>query len=145
MKDTGISLCTCLFYADRLALEVSKIKKNDFLLIGAVLFLCLIALCYINATKKEGSKLIITVDGKVYDTLDLNKDITYTVKGKNGAYNTFVVKDQAVHMVEASCPDKLCVHQKTIRYNHQTIVCLPNKVVLQIISDTEDKVDMIAN
>jgi Uncharacterized protein conserved in bacteria len=124
---------------------VAVIKKNDFLLIGAVLLICLIAVCIMNVTKKEGSKLVITVDGKIYDTLDLNKNTTYTVKGTDGAYNTFEVKDGTVQMLEASCPDKLCVHQKKIRYHHQTIVCLPNKVVLQVISDKKSNVDMIAN
>lgn len=121
------------------------IKKNDFLLIGAVIIICLVVIMIMNISKKEGSKLVITVDGKVYDTLDLNKDAAYTVKGKKGSYNSFEIKDGCAYMVGASCPDKLCMKQKKIHYNHDTIVCLPNKVVLEVIDGEEDDVDMIAN
>jgi hypothetical protein len=121
------------------------IKKNDFLLIGSIIIICLAIIIFMNITKIEGSKLIITVDGVVYDTLDLNIDTTFTIKGKDGAYNTFEIKDGYVAMLKASCPDKLCVHQKKIHYNSETIVCLPNKVVLQVASKDENNVDMIAN
>lgn len=121
------------------------IKKNDFILIGVVILLCIGALVYFQLTKEEGSKVVITIDGEVYDTLDLNKETTLTVEGDNGIYNTFQVKDGAVDMIDASCPDLLCVKQKDIHYNHETIVCLPNKVVIEVISSVESEVDMIAN
>lgn len=121
------------------------IKRNDFILIGAVILLCAMVLIFVSLTKKEGSKVVITVDGKVYDTLSLDKDITFTVKGANGEYNTFTIKNGYVDMVEANCPDKLCVKQKAIHYNNETIVCLPNKVVLQIKGGEENDVDVIAN
>ena len=35
-------------------------------------------------------------------------------------------------MIEADCPDKLCVHQKAIERTNETIVCLPHKVVVEI-------------
>ncbi|MDD3172830.1 MAG: NusG domain II-containing protein [Herbinix sp.] len=121
------------------------IKKNDFILVGAVIIICLGVLIFINATKKEGSKVIITIDGEVYDTLYLNEDTSYTIKGEKGAYNTFEIKDGYVNMLDASCPDKLCVKQKDIHYNHETIVCLPNKVVIEVVGGEDDDIDMIAN
>lgn len=121
------------------------IKRNDFILIGAVLIICAAVLIILQVTKEEGSKVVITVDGKVYDTLDLKDDTEYTVTQENGASNTFRIKNGSVDMIEASCPDKLCVKHKDIHYNNETIVCLPNKVVLEIIGGEEDDVDMIAN
>jgi hypothetical protein len=41
-------------------------------------------------------------------------------------------------MTQADCPDKLCVHQKAISATGETIVCLPNKVVVEIAGETED-------
>ncbi|MBP1754602.1 MAG: putative rane protein, partial [Firmicutes bacterium] len=50
-----------------------------------------------------------------------------------------------VDMLEASCPDEICVKHKKIHYSNETIVCLPNKVVLEVM-DTEDSgVDAISN
>jgi hypothetical protein len=123
----------------------NMIKKNDFILIGVVLVLGLAVIVYLNLTKEEGSKVVITIDGEVYDTLYLKEDSTYTVKGKDGAYNTFEVKDGYVDMLDASCPDKICVSHSNIHYNNETIVCLPNKVVLEITGAEENGVDAISN
>ena len=121
------------------------LKRNDLILIGAVILLCVVVFAFVNLTKKEGSKVVVTVDGKIYDTLSLDKDTTFTVKGKDGEFNTFKISGGYVDMIEASCPDKLCVKQKDIHYNNETIVCLPNKVVLQIKDGEENDIDMIAN
>ena len=47
-------------------------------------------------------------------------------------------------MIEADCPDQLCVHQKAISKDRETIVCLPNKVVVEVKSKTESEFDSIA-
>lgn len=122
-----------------------KIKRNDIILVGSVIILSLIVLLILKVTETEGSKVVITIDGNVYDTLDLNKDTTFTVKGEAGAWNTFEIREGYVKMLDASCPDKLCVMHKKIHFNHETIVCLPNKVVLEVTSKEENEVDMIAN
>lgn len=121
------------------------IRKNDLILIGIVLFLGLAVLAYTNLTKTEGSKVIVTVGGEVYRIFPLNKDTTFTVTGEDGSYNTFVIKDGNVDMTNASCPDRICVNQRQIHYNHETITCLPNKVVLEITGGQENEVDIIAN
>ncbi|MDF2906522.1 MAG: putative rane protein [Herbinix sp.] len=121
------------------------IKKNDLILIGVILVLGLAVIAFMNITKEEGSKVVITVDGKVYDTLYLKEDTSYTVKLDNDNYNTFEIKDGYVDMMDASCPDKICVNHNNIHYNNETIVCLPNKVVLEVTQSEDSGVDAIAN
>jgi hypothetical protein len=121
------------------------IKKNDLILIGIVIMLGIAIIIFMNATKSEGSKVVITIDGIVYDTLELEENTSYTIKGENGEWNTLEIKDGYANMLDASCPDKLCVSQKDIHFNHETIVCLPNKVVLEVVDGEESNVDMIAN
>ena len=121
------------------------IKRNDIILIGVVILLSLGVLVFLNLTKQEGSELVVTMDGNIYKTFQLNQNTTFTIEGENGTYNTFKIKDGYVDMTDASCPDKICVHHKSIHYNHETIVCLPNKVVLEVHSGEESNVDMIAN
>ena len=119
-------------------------KKNDKILIAVILLLGAITWMIIAFTKQEGSKVRVTVDGKEYKEFNLKQDTTYTVELENGEWNTFMIKDGHVDMTEASCPDKLCVNHSDISYNHETIVCLPNKVVLQIIDGEENDVDAVA-
>ncbi len=121
------------------------IKKNDIILIGTILILGLAIIVFMNLTKDEGNKVVIRVDGEVYDTLYLTEDTSYTVQLEDGTYNTFEIKEGYVDMLDASCPDKLCVNQKHIHYNNETIVCRPNRVILEIISSEISDVDAISN
>ncbi len=120
-------------------------RRNDIILGGILAVIAIFVFIFISLTKSEGSKVLVTVDGKEYATLELKKDTTYTVDLGNGEQNTFVIKDGTVDMTQASCPDKICVNHKSIHYNNETIVCLPNKVVLQIIDGEESKTDAVAN
>ena len=121
------------------------IKKNDLILVGIILLLCIGFFTYRKMTEAPGSKVKITVGGELYDTLTLQEDTVYTVKIDNGAYNTFKITDGVVDMIDASCPDKLCVNQSSIQHNHETIVCLPNKVILEVVNAEDSNVDIIAN
>mgnify|MGYP000477356262 CR=1 FL=1 len=120
------------------------IKKNDLILIGVILCICLAAFAIMLLSRKEGSKLIVYLNGEVYKSFPLDEDIEFTVNQEDGSYNTFVIKDGEVDMIDASCPDKLCVKDRSIHYNNETIVCLPNKLVLEIANGVEDDIDMIA-
>ena len=121
------------------------VKRNDFVLVGVIILLCIGVFAFMHFTKKEGSMVQITVNGKVYDKLLLKDDTEYTVHTEDGGYNTFVIKNGYVDMIDASCPDKICVHMRDIHFDHETITCLPNKVVLEIVGGEDNDVDVITN
>ncbi len=120
-------------------------KRNDLILAGTVLVVAIAALIFLNLNKKEGNTVIVKVDGKVYKEFPLDVDTTYEIKGVNGGTNLLVIENGHADIAEASCPDKICVDQKQIDKNGETIVCLPNKVVIEINSDTQSEIDAIAN
>lgn len=122
-----------------------KMKRNDFILIGIILVIAVVALVYMNIVKVTGDKVIVKVDGKVYKELPLDKDTSLEIEGVNGGTNLLVIKDGQADMVDASCPDKLCIHQKNILKTGETIICLPNKVIIEIQSDKESDLDAVAN
>ena len=84
-----------------------------------------------------GARAVIYVDGEQYHTMPLNKDDTFTVE-KDGHKNVVAVRDGFVHMEEASCPDKICVSQGEISKSNEMIVCLPNKVYIEVVDDGEE-------
>ena len=55
------------------------------------------------------------------------------------------VKNGKAKMIEADCPDKLCMHQKAVSKNHESIICLPNKVVVEVESSENSKYDAVTN
>lgn len=122
----------------------SMIKRNDIILLGIIIFIGIAAILILNITKSNGSKAVITIDGKVYKTLDLNKDTTLTIREDNGGYNTLQIKNGVVDMIDANCPDKICEKHKNIHYNGETIVCLPHKLVVEIKGGEDSKADMTA-
>ena len=116
-------------------------RKNDLLLIGillgaAVFFLFLIIIC-----KKEGAVIQIVIDGTVIESYPLAVERTVELSDEDGS-NTLVIENGEAHITKADCPDKLCVHQNPIGYLGETIVCLPHKLIIRVVSGEEGEVDL---
>lgn len=107
-------------------------KKKDLILICSMLVLAAAfwlvprAVGFFGNSKEQ--KLRITVSGEEYGTYSLEEDQVIKV----GDTNVCEIKDKKVSMISADCPDQLCIHQRPIQLQSETIVCLPNKVVLEI-------------
>lgn len=57
-------------------------------------------------------------------------------------YNLFVCgEDGTVRMLAASCPDQICVNHREIKVSMDNIICLPHRLVLEIVSDRESKTE----
>lgn len=111
-----------------------KKHKKDLLLVAVILAIAAVGFTvnhYIQ--KKTAAVLEITVDGKVVETLDLNKDTELTIDGWNGGTNHLVIRDGMAWVDEADCPDKVCIHQGKVAMNRQMIVCLPNRMVATVV------------
>lgn len=93
-----------------------------------------------NKSKGGNAYLKITVKGEVYGIYPLAQDKVIAI----GHTNTCEIKGGRVSMIEANCPDKLCLSFEEITAKGGTIVCLPNQVVLEIVTDYAE-VDSIAN
>lgn len=44
------------------------------------------------------------------------------------------IADGQVHMIDSACPDKLCVHMGWKSHSGESIICLPNRVVIEVRS-----------
>lgn len=116
-------------------------KKNDWILAGAVLAAALLFFL-INSLviHKDGAQVVVTVDGEVYGAYSLLEDQEIDINGTNH----LSIRDGKADMTEADCPDKLCVHQKAISKDRETIVCLPNKVVAEVTGGEASGLDSMA-
>ena len=114
------------------------LKKQDLFLAAVLLFLALSALLARHFMSGQPAVTAqISLDGAVTNTLDLNKDQEITVTSKNGGSNTFVIQDGEIWCSQASCPDQICVHQGKKQRDGDTIVCLPNQMIVTIIGEGE--------
>ena len=126
-----------------------RMGKNDWILLGAMLVLCLVFLgIWLYFSGGSGDTVTVTVDGEVYGTYDLSEDREIPVEKEGVVCNVVRIRDGQAYMEEADCPDQLCVKQGRISADHATVVCLPNRVVVEIsASDTsqgeEDALDEV--
>lgn len=121
------------------------VKKNDVILIISFLLLALFSLVIIFMKGEKGGVVLVSVNGEVYKEFNLSEDISYTIDLQDGRYNTLIIKDEYVYISEASCPDKICVNHKSIQLTGETIICAPNKVVIEIKSESKSEIDAISN
>jgi hypothetical protein len=119
-------------------------KKNDIYLICGIILLIACSFLLIRIFRSEGSRVLIMVDGKEHKEFDLNDNITYEILHDDGEFNVIEIRDGYVRMVEASCPDKLCVKHNKIHYNYESITCLPNRVYVRIVGGEESELDAVA-
>lgn len=118
-------------------MESFKLRKADLLLLAAALVFGAV-LAAVLLLRSPGGTVQVRVAGAVTAGYPLDVDASYTITGANGGTNLLVIEDGAARIEEASCPDGVCVHTGRIRRNGQSIVCLPNQVVVEIVSDTEN-------
>ncbi|WP_203623795.1 MULTISPECIES: NusG domain II-containing protein [unclassified Lacticaseibacillus] len=53
-------------------------------------------------------------------------------------YNDIVTTGDQIQIIDANCPDQVCVKKGRISKPGQTIVCLPHKLLVEIKSSTGD-------
>ena len=120
-------------------------KKNDVILIAALLVAALLTaggmrIWQMNNTK-DSANVVVTIDGEVYGTYPLSEDRTERIELPDGSYNILIISDGYADVTEASCPDQICVKHNHIRYSKESIVCLPNKVVVTVEGGEENEID----
>ena len=77
-------------------------------------------------------------------TVALHRDSTYTLAGAAGPTHVRVAGG-AAWIDSATCRDRLCVRMGRVRAPGRALVCLPNRVLVQVRGDTAGRsVDAIA-
>lgn len=116
-------------------MEKKKSPKRDLLLVAVILVIAAAGFG-INYLRHQGPAEVveISVDGHVTGTYPLNKNLDIIVNGYNNGTNHLIVEDGQAWIADASCPDKICIHQGKISRDGEMIVCLPNMMIAQIVS-----------
>ncbi|MDR7857056.1 NusG domain II-containing protein [Tissierella sp.] len=115
--------------------------KGDKILIIVIIAISLTSLGFIknNAVGYMDKYISIQVDGKEYKKIIFDKSVigkTIPIETEFG-YNLVEIGDGTVRVIEASCPDELDVKQGSISAPGQIIVCLPNRLVIEIKGSSE--------
>lgn len=117
-------------------------KRNDWILIGIVVVIALLfgGMQFFKSVDVDGI-VQVTVDGEMYGEYSLDENTDIPIDDTN----YLSIKNGKATMIEASCPDQLCVQQKSISKDGESIICLPNKVIATVIGGKESEIDTISN
>lgn len=117
---------------------IRGLKKGDLCLILFFVLLALGAYVFQITGRKPGETVRITIDGETFGTWPLDGEEEIVI-AQSGWKNVVTIQQGCVDMTQADCPDGICVDHKAIRKDGETIVCLPHKVVVEIIGDGSSK------
>lgn len=107
------------------------------LLIGAVAVSAAVLLLQGRGTRASVAR--ITRDGVLLEEIDLTKTqapFSFLLEDGRGR-NLISVEQGRIRVSEADCPDQICVNQGWISDGTVPIVCLPHRLMIQIVGGEE--------
>lgn len=134
-------------YGERAARRV--LKKRDIFVIGGVALLALAVLLLrpllaTPAATGQRCYIQLTVDGVKQPPQLLEGERDIEIRQEDGAVNVLHLTENSVRMQSSTCHNQLCVQQgevtlqnRDMRPLQSLIVCLPNRVSVELLSETE--------
>lgn len=102
-------------------------KKGDIIIIISVALALVISIAGLIIFSQQGSTVTIKQNNEIVYSESIAKDNTVTLDG-----NTIIIEDGFVYMLNASCKNQVCVNTGKISKKGESIICLPNKVTVEI-------------
>ena len=103
-------------------------------LIGILLALCLGLSAWFLMPRDASTHAQIISDGQILRTVDLRLDQEFTVPSSGGGHNIVTVRQGAIAVTDATCPDHYCM-KRGFCDRGTDIVCLPNRLVIRFLGE----------
>jgi hypothetical protein len=114
-----------------------SLRKADFLLFFIFIAVAaLIAAVPLVRSSDGAPRVRIIAQGELAGIYPLDSDNEIEIE-RDGHRNVVVIKDNTVHMDYSDCKNQVCVNTGKISKAGETIVCLPNYVIVEIVSSKE--------
>jgi len=115
---------------------------GDKLLIISVVIIGLMSFFLISQLKSAGEFVVVSVDGNEQFHGALSTNDTIIVHGPVGR-SVIEIHEGKVRMLHSDCPTKVCVRTGSVHRQGEVIVCVPNKVLVQIMGKKKTNFDVI--
>lgn len=123
-------------------------KKGDFIIIGFVLILAFVFSFSSKLFKNQDydkSIVNISVNNNLYGTYEINSDTNKTLNiDSDLGHNTIEISNGDVWVSESDCHNQICVLDGKIKVPGEILVCLPNKLLIEIEGVKNIEVDGVA-
>ena len=108
-----------------------KVSVKELIIIAVILLFGITAFILLSF-KKDGRTALIYVDGKPVTEIKLNREQNKTFTVNEAENITFEVSNGRIRVVSSDCPDKICCNTGFISKSGESIICMPNKMIVEI-------------
>lgn len=119
-----------------------KILKDIIFIMCVLVSAVLIWVLFRYMNGSEGDSVVVIQDGQETERYLLSEDNIYIIS-YGEEYNLLMISDGEAFITDADCPDGLCMKQRAIFRNGESIICLPHKLVIQVEAKEEGKLDAV--
>ena len=120
----------------------SVLKIGDFIIIGILSLLIILSFLVYRILPDRGRSVFISVNGRQVYRLSLSTSREISIKGPLGETRIHV-EDGRVWVTKAPCPHKICVKMGKISRSGEIIVCVPNRILIEVEGGEEREIDSI--
>ena len=121
-------------------------RRRDFVVVGCVLALALILFLLTRSGDPATGRVLISVDGTPFAEGRIGQKQDIVIRGPDGEENIVRITENGVYMASSTCKNQLCVQQGEVtRENFRRralgnrIICLPNRVVVEMETSPADR------
>ena len=114
-----------------------RFQKGDLLAVVATLLLAA-AVFFLFLPRESGAPAVaeIYLDGQLIYQLPLDTPAEVEVSGDY--HNTVTVRNGKISVTASDCPGEDCVHSGAVGTSGRSIVCLPNRLEIRVVSAPGD-------
>ena len=123
--------------------DARRRQRHDLILIAALLLITAAAALGMLLFRTAGDCVTVTVDRQLWGSYSLHEDRVVEIVSDSGS-NLLVIEGGAAYVREASCPDGICSSHRPIRHDGESIICLPNRVVIEVHTGDSRQPDIIS-
>lgn len=114
-----------------------RFQKGDLLAVAVTLALAAaVFFLFLPRETAEAAMAEIYLDGALIRQLPLDTPTEFEVAGDY--HNTVTVRDGQIRITASDCPGEDCVHSGPISAAGRSIVCLPNRLEIRVVSGDND-------
>ena len=115
-----------------------KMSFWDIVVIAAICIAALLIALIPLFAQNEGSFVKVTAGLSAESVLlPLEEDGLHTFES-NGHALTIEIKEGSVSVIDATCPDRVCISSGRISRGGEIIVCVPSMITIEILSENEE-------
>ena len=124
--------------------DLKRMKVLDFILIAAILLGSAGWILASRTSPEAGGELrrevVVYHDGVVTERMGLDSDHSVTLlQGKM----VLEILDNRIRVKHSDCPRQFCVRQGWVKYEGESIVCVPFRTLIEIQSSARPVVDAV--